>query len=376
MKYLVLLLASSCLYTNAYADNILSALALNDLINTTIRNQFLTAAMTNPDIFKSERDDLIFTAETKPTANSEFTAFNSSFSIRNGTTAIEESGSHTSSGQVIWRATDELNNLYDPRPGSPNVVQTMYTQSYQQSNKTSVATTTSCGWENSNTLSITYFFQTSIGGFAINPSVTATVYGSTSKTTTTENTEAYTTPTTPILVPNGCKAVVTQSLETATKTGFFSFADIVYNTKVEFKIKNCRNCREIHGYANAYDILTAAQQASTKIPQTALRLSPQSHDILVVGYGSYTASTANIYRISYKYENADASNPICIPPSLNQQKQLLSAQKTKYSLQQLADNNFVYTRTLIAQPVGVAKITQHRSLKGHTNDECWKTLEH
>lgn len=337
--------------TPTFADSSLAA-----ELNTAIIDQLVDAAIINPGIFRT-RNDLPLYPDNK---NQNLAVTNLKISYK----AIIESATSTIESSTVKAALIDhptnisiLHNPHDSTPNAPNVTQTFYSEQEKYTTTQIVTTTETSGWYAGSSIKGRFIAGVGIEGpqrtitFApegeevktdIWFKISAEINSKSSKSTETSSSEEYLSPKTPIVIPSGCKAIVTQLLSEINVSGTYNFVDTLLEPSIEFDSRISPLYPYPPGYASVAAILRTT--GSKTIPQRRLTLVPNTDNVTFHGTGNYSIHIGNVYSISYRYDNEDPqpSGYKCIPPTLSQQQKALAKNhRAGYSLMKTKHNQFI-----------------------------------
>lgn len=358
------------------ANSILDQQQLQQLINSTLQNEIIAAAKNNPNIYRTVNNDPLYPHGAK--YSMDIVKLKPVYFLSQTQETREESGTQIAA-TTTWSHQSELANPYQPNlPNSPQLLNTpeaTFTQTKI------IATTTECGWSTAASVESTSWFTTwdelegEWGEFeegSLTVGVTAGINVSSSNKTTTSTSTSYRLPATPILVPIGCKAVVTQALADVTLSGHYTFKSTLYNGLLNFTTKDCLSCHEDSGWAYIYNIIASGNSI---LPQSFLHADPGASDVYINGRGTFNAKVANIYMLTYHFVENDPHYPKCFPPSLAAQKAALAGSKVR-NIRQIGRNKFTYSviATAVASTPPRITISQNRKTAAPSRDACWQKV--
>ena len=347
MKNYLLIFITLLMFNPVFAaSEILDDQGLNNSIQRTLEDEFITAVLANPTIAYDKNRNPVSWYSGGPTGNLQFEKISITYDLVSGNTASIATNQTSAGSKLICGGTSYLSN-----PTSNGVTQNLQTTSCTYTIGTTLSTSTTSGWQTSKAVSDTYSLSVPfVGSNSTTVSITGTVNGGSTDTTTTSETLAYTVPATTIAVPAGCKAVVTQTLFEDDESGIYTFSDTLKNGVLQFQTACCMpSTPYTAGWIDMYDIL-----ANGTIPQASMALGPTyegqltpDRTVYVVGKGNYIAKNFSSYNFSYYFEDVDHSVPGTCPVGKTtleaQQKELVKLDKSSYGVKLNKDNTFTYT---------------------------------
>ena len=364
MKKIIYLACLSCISIQAYSE-ILTDNAKDRLILATTSDEFISAMIQKSNIAYDIRGNPIYNV---PFPNWNLMQFYS-YGIQSYANDPSIEAKQVSTDKVandngnVCGTISELSNPWNE--SGTNVTQVLMTASCSQTKTQTSSTTTTCGWAAelglSTTVTTTFVPGSSIAGTI---SVKGVVNGSSSSQEQMSEALTLTSSPTSIIVPAGCKAVVTQTLDSVNFTGEYNFYNVIRNGKIYF------TATEGSGYVDMIDLIRYG-----KIPQTAMAIN-SSGDLTLVGVGNYAATGFGSYILNYHYEEADPTHSYCNSSSLEEQMNMLNG-TGKNITQHVENGKTIYTQSLPTVKTHLKTVTKKlptTTLQENQNARCWRSL--